>query len=98
MEIAIQDYTAFSTPIGSFRWLRIASGLTGSPNIFSNHMGKFLEGLAWKFTIAYLDDCIKISCTINEHLQRLQDVFQRSEDAILKISTTKRYFCRNYPL
>ena len=31
-----QDYTAFSTPFGSFKWLRMPMGLTGSPNTFQS--------------------------------------------------------------
>ena len=31
MEKSSQDYTAFSTPFGSFTWLRMPMGLTGSP-------------------------------------------------------------------
>ena len=31
MEESSQDYTAFSTPFGSFKWLRMPMGLTGSP-------------------------------------------------------------------
>ena len=94
MEEAIQDYTALSTPFGSFKWLRMPMGLTGSPNIFQNLMEKVLVGLPWKFTIPYLDDCIIFSRTIEEHLERLCEVFQRFKDAILKIKTTKCDFSR----
>ena len=71
MEEASQDYTAFSTPFGSFKWLRMPMGLTGSPNTFQSLMEKVLVGLTWKFTIPYLDDCIIFSRTIEEHLERL---------------------------
>ena len=32
MEPKNQNYTAFSTPFGSFKWLPMPMGLTGSPN------------------------------------------------------------------
>ena len=34
MEPKSQNDTAFSTPFGSFKWLRMPMGLTGSPKIF----------------------------------------------------------------
>ena len=94
MEEASQDYTAFSTPFGSFKWLRMPMGLTGSPNTFQSLMEKVHVGLTWKFTIPHLDDCIIFSRTIEEHLERLREVFQRFKDANLKINPTKREFFR----
>ena len=29
-----ENFTTFSTPFGSFKWLRMTMGLTGSPKIF----------------------------------------------------------------
>ena len=75
MEEASQDYTSSSTPFGSFKWLRMPMGLTGSPNTFQSLMEKVLVGLTWKFTIPYLDDCIFFSRTIQEHLERLDAKF-----------------------
>ena len=69
-------------------------GLTGSPNTFQSLMEKVLVGLTWKFTIPYLDDCIIFSRTIEEHLERLGEVFQRFKDANLKINPTKCEFFR----
>ena len=98
MEEASQDYTAFSTPLGSFQWLRMPWGLNGSPNTFQSLMGKVLVGSTWKFTVSYLDDCIIFSRTIEEHLERLREVFQRFKDANLKINPTKcEFFRRKVP-
>ena len=94
MEEAGQDYTAFSTLFGSFKWLRMPMGLTGSPKTFQSLMEKVLVGLTWKFTNPYLDDCIVFSGTIEEHLERLWDVFQWFKDANLKINPTKCQFFR----
>ena len=51
-----QDYTAFSTPFGSFKWLRMPMGLTGSPNTFQSLMEHILTGLTFKTCVPYLDD------------------------------------------
>ena len=92
MEEASPDYTAFSTPFGSFKWMRMLMGLTGSPNTFQSLTEKILVGQTWKFTIPCLDDCIIFSRTIEEHLERLREVFQRFKDANLKINPTKCEF------
>ena len=63
MVIKSQDLTAFSTPFGSFKWLRMPMGLTGSPNTFQSLMECVLMGLTWKITVPYLDDCIIFSKT-----------------------------------
>ena len=94
MEEASQDYKAFSTLFGSFKWLRMPMGLTGSPNIFQSLMEKVLVGLTWKFTIPYLDDCIIFSRTIEEHLECRREVSQRFKDANLKINQIRREFFR----
>ena len=62
MESDIQEYTAFSTTFGSFKWLRMTMGLTGSPDRTSlkEHV---LVGLTSNITVPYLDDCIIFSKT-----------------------------------
>ena len=57
-ELASQEYKASSTPFGTFMWLRMLMGLTGSPNTFQSLVQKVLMILIWNFTLPYLDDCI----------------------------------------
>ena len=87
-----QSYTAFSTLFGSFKWLRMPMGLTGSPNAFERLMEDVLVGLTWNITVPYLDDCIIFSKTPEEHIKRLQQVFQRVREANPKINPTKCAF------
>ena len=96
LETSSQDYTAFSTPFGSFKWLVMPMGLTGSPPVFHSLMEKVLVGLTWKSTIPYLDDCIIFSRTAEEHIERLREVFQRFKDANLKINPLKCEFFRQH--
>ena len=96
LETGSQDYTAFSTPFGSFKWLVMPMGLTGSPPVFQSLMEKVLVGLTWKSTIPYLDDCIIFSRTAEEHIERLREVFQRFKDANLKINPLKCEFFRQH--
>ena len=89
-----QDFTAFSTPFGSFKWLRMPMGLTGSPNTFQSLMESVLVGLIWKTCVPYLDDCIIFAKTQQEHISRLREIFQRFSDANLKINPSKCDFFR----
>ena len=89
MEESSQDYTAFSTPFGSFKWLRMPMGLTGSPPTSQCLVEKVLVGLTWKICVPYLDDIIIFSSTPEEHLERLRLVFQRFRAHNLKINPDK---------
>ena len=67
-------------------------GLTESPNTVQSLMEHVLVGLTWNITVPYLDDCIIFSKTPEEHIKRLQQVFQRFREANLKINPTKCAF------
>ena len=67
-------------------------GLTDSPNTFQSLMENMLVGLTWNIAVPYLDDCIIFSKTPEEHIRRLQQVFQSYREANLKINPTKCAF------
>ena len=94
MEPKSQNYTAFSKPFGSFKWLRMPTALTGSPNTFQSLMEHVPVGLTWSITVPYLDDCIIFSKAPEEHIGRLQQVFHRFCEANLKFNRTKCAFFR----
>ena len=45
MEYKSQNYTAFGTPFGCLKWVRVLMGLTGSPDTFQSLMEHVLVGL-----------------------------------------------------
>ena len=94
MEESSQDYTAFSTSFGSFKWLRMPMGLTGSPPNFQCLVEKVLVGLTWKICLPHLDDNFIFSSTPEEHLERLRLVFQRFRAHNSKINPDKCDFFR----
>ena len=89
MEEGSQDFTAFKTPLGTFKCLRMPTGLTGSPSTFQSLLEQVLVGLTRKTTVPYLDGCIIVSSTADEHIQRLREVFERFRSANLKINPKK---------
>ena len=91
MEEGSQDFSAFSTPVCTFKWLRMPMGLTGSPNTFESLMEQVLVGLTWKTTVPYY---IIFSSTADEDIQRLKEVLERFRSANLKINPTNCDFLR----
>lgn len=84
--------TAFTTPEGLFQFKTMPFGLCNAPATFERLMESVLAGLHWKTCLVYLDDIIVFSSSFQEHLQRLREVFQRLQDAGLKISPKKCTF------
>ena len=52
-------------------------------------MEHLLVGLTRNITVPYLDECIILSKTAQEHIRRLQQIFQRFSEANLKTNPTK---------
>ena len=96
LEKRSQDYTAFSPPFVSLKWLVMPMGLTGSLPVFQSLMEKVLVGLTWKRTIPYLVNCIISSQTAEEHIERVPEVLQRFKDPNLKINPPKFEFFRQH--
>ena len=94
MEESSHDYTAFSAPFGSFKWLRLPMGLTGNPPTFQCLVEKVLVGLTLKICVPYLDDIIICLSTPEEHVERLRHVFKRFRAHNVKIDPDKCDFFR----
>ena len=89
MEAVDKEKTAFSTYRGLFQFNVMPFGLANAPSTFQRLMELTLSDLHWKTCLVYLDDIIIFSKTIEEHLGRLQEVFQRLRDAGLKLKPSK---------
>ena len=86
--------TAFTTPFGLFEYVRMPFGLCNAPATFQRLMDQVLEGLIGKICLVYLDDIIVYSRNKEEHLQRLQLVFDRLRRNNLKLKVSKCYFMK----
>ena len=84
-----QEKSAFTTRSGLWKWKVLPFGLTSAPATFQRLMEQVLHGLHWKTLLLYLDDVIVISPDFASHLKRLEDVFERLQDAGLKLKPTK---------
>ena len=58
-------------------------------------MEKVLAGLTWQICLVYLDDVIVYSKTVQEHINRLETIFQKLIKAGLKLKPKKCNLFRN---
>ncbi|XP_073792914.1 retrovirus-related Pol polyprotein from transposon opus [Danio rerio] len=81
--------TAFTTPFGNWQFRRLPQGLTNSPAMFQRTMEKVMAGLNLQEVIAFLDDLIIFSDTLEQHEERLMKVLQRIATFGLKLAPSK---------
>lgn len=81
--------TAFTCSRGLFEFVRLPFGLSNSPASFQRVMDTILADVKHKFAMAYMDDVIVFSNTIEEHVDHLNIVLQKLWDAGLTIHPGK---------
>ena len=86
-------YTAFTWgPLGFYECDTMPFGATNAPATFQRLMHDCLGDLNMNWCIVYLDDIIIFSDTKEEHLKRLEAVFQKLAAAGLKLKSSKCHF------
>ena len=86
--------TAFSTDLGHYEFVRMPFGLKNAPTTFQRAMNLVLDGLIGHKCLVYLDDIIIIGRSLEEHLQNLEEVFDRLTTYNLKIQLDKCEFLK----
>jgi hypothetical protein len=77
---------------GKYSYKRLPMGIAGSPDIFQGKMLELMESL--EFVRAYLDNLLCISkLSMEDHLEKLEEVLRQLCDAVLKVNATKSTFC-----
>ena len=75
------------SPFDKYQYLKVSFGIVQAPAYFQELMNKVFMDLP--FTIAYLDDIIIFSKTVEEHLKHLQQVLHKFQDAKLSLKLSK---------
>ncbi|PIK37921.1 hypothetical protein BSL78_25240 [Apostichopus japonicus] len=96
VEMAEEDAqkTAFITPFGLYQYVRMPFGLCNAPGTFQRLMQACLGDQYFQSLLCYLDDILVYSSTFEDHLERLNLVFQRLRQHGLKIKPSKCEFFR----
>ncbi len=91
-----KERTAFTVgPLGFYEYNRMPFGLCNAPATYQRLMENCLSGLHLKICLIYIDDLIVFSKTYEEHLERLERVFQRLSECGLKLSPKKCKFFKH---
>ena len=73
-----------------WEWLVVPFGLKNAPPYFQRRINEVLRGLP--FVWCYIDDIVVWSNNMEEHLQHLEQIFQRLREAGLKVHPGKCVF------
>lgn len=94
VEMAERDKakTAFCTPFGLFEFNRMPFGLCNAPSTFQRLMERLFGDCRYQSVLLYLDDVIVFSSSVQQHLERLDQVFSRLESQGLKVKLSKCHF------
>ena len=88
-----RQYMAFTVgSMGVYKFLRMPYGLCNAPAMFQRLMQNCLGELNLSFTMVYLDNVIMYSEMPEDHLTRLQAVFDRFAHHGLKLKPSKCHF------
>ena len=79
-------------PFGNYSYLRLPMGMSGSANIFQAEMMHLMETL--EYIQACIDDLLCITRgTLEDHLEKLEEVLKRLRKAGQKVNTAKSFVC-----
>lgn len=93
LEEKSKAYTAFRTPMGLFQFRVMPFGLHGAPGCFQRLMDRVLQDCS-DCSAAYLDDVVIFSSTWQQHLQHLQCVLGKIQEAGLTLNVQKCEWAR----
>ena len=90
-----RQYTTFTVgSLGMYEFLRMLYGLCNAPATFQRLMQNCLGELNLTYALVYLDDVIVYSHMEEDHLRRLQAVFECFHEHGLKLKPSKCSFLR----
>ena len=96
MTEASKPLTAFTVgPLGFYKCVQMPFGLTNAPATFQHLMETCLGEIHLKLCIIYLDDIIVCSKTPEEHIERLEGVFEKLSAAGLRLKLSKCKFFKS---
>ena len=88
------EYVTVDTHKGLFKYNRLPFGVSSAPSIFQRTMENLLQGV--EGVSVYIDDILITGSTLQHHLQTLDTVLGKLEDAGLRLNKKKCYFLRSH--
>jgi deoxyuridine 5'-triphosphate nucleotidohydrolase len=87
--------SAFVTPFGQWEYLKMPFGLCNAPTSFQRVMQDILRDLVGKVCFVYVDDISVFTATFEEHLDVLQEIFNRMRQNGLFLKPKKCTFANH---
>jgi len=87
-----RKFTAFTTDFGLFEFKRVPFGLKTAPAHFQRAIDIILGSMRWDFALAYIDDIIVYSKTLEEHVEHIAAVLDALEKAGMTLAEGKCHF------
>ena len=87
-----RDQTGFACELGLFQWKRMLIGLCNATATFQRLMAQALTSVTKKYgnlVICYVDDVVIATPTLQDHIERLDEVFACMKRAGLKCKPSK---------
>ncbi|MEN7973341.1 MAG: reverse transcriptase domain-containing protein [Verrucomicrobiota bacterium] len=95
MAESAKDITTFACSEGTFRWESMPFGLLNSGSTFNRLIADVFRNYIGRFVLAYIDDIVVFSATIDEHIEHLRLLFEAVAQAYLKFKPKKCYLFRS---
>ena len=89
MDDESKELTAFSTSNSHYHFKKMPFGLKNAPASFQWNIQSILSGLPSRKVIAYIDDILIMSDSLDEHIQLVQKVLQTLYSYGIKIKPSK---------
>ncbi|GJQ75186.1 hypothetical protein Trydic_g9788 [Trypoxylus dichotomus] len=89
------EMTDFTTPHGHYEFQRMPFGLKNAPATFQRLMDIVLTGLQGIECFVYLDDVVIYASSIEDHAQKLENVFKILREHNLRLQPDKCEFMRH---
>ena len=89
-----RQFTAFTTPWAIYEWVRIPYGIKNAPAGFQRFINSCLVHLSDEICVAYLDDILVFSKTLEGHKENLRKVLQCLRKKGVKLNLKKCHFFR----
>jgi 2-keto-4-pentenoate hydratase len=81
-----KKYTAFITEDGFYQFKRVPFGLKNAPAHFQRAIDTILGSYRYEFALAFIDDIVVYSRTLQDHLRHVSLVLQALEDVGMTVS------------
>ena len=93
LDLESQNMCVIVFPWGKYAYQRLPMGLCNAPDIFQQKMSELVYDL--EYARAYIDDLLIISnSTFQDHLDKLETVLKRLNDAGLKVNASKSFLLK----